>query len=72
MPANRDRQAERDHHIDQRSGQRNDQLLPRFFRHPFQSRDTTDRQQCDVRGVDAESFRGKRVPKFVQDHAQKK
>ena len=63
-------EAERDRDIHRRAGERDDQLLARLFRHPLEPRDAADRQQRDVRRIDAEGLRRDGVAELVQQHAE--
>src|SRR5207249_422557 len=71
LRTSRDEQTERNNHIDQRAGDRDDQFLHRLFRHPFQARDTADGEQCDVGRIDPESLRRERVTELMQHYAKK-
>ena len=57
--------------IDRRTGQRDDQFLPRFVRHAFQPRHATDGEERDIRRVDPVSAGGKGVAELVEDDADK-
>ena len=59
----------RDHHVDQRAGDGHNQLLPRLVGHPLKACHPANRQQRDVRCVDAKGARGQGVAELVQQHA---
>ena len=60
------------HNVHQRTGERNDQFLPRIVRHPLQPRHAANGQERNVRRANAEAARGQRVAELVQQHAAEK
>ena len=62
-------QDERDQPVHGRSGKGNEKFLTRFLGHALDAGDTTDRQEGDVAGGDAEMPRGQDMTVFVQHHA---
>ena len=71
VPIDRLTKAQRNDYIHCRSRGRDDQFLHRLLWHALETRDATDRQQGNVRCVNAERFGRKCVTEFVQHHAEK-
>jgi len=61
----------RNHDIDRRPGERNQQLLARLFRDAFQPRDPADRKQRHIRRRHSERARREDVPELVRQDAGK-
>ena len=62
---------ERNDQVHRRTRRCDDQFLDRLFRHALQTRDPADRQQRNIRRVDAKGLRGKGMTEFVQNDAHK-
>ena len=71
MPPDEYEEGERYYHVYERTSQGDDQFLPRFIRHSLQAGDASNRQQGDVRSIDAVVFRCDGMTKLVQDNADK-
>jgi hypothetical protein len=67
-PANEYEQGQRDHHVHERTSQRDDEFLPRFIGHSLQTGDAANRQKGNVRSIDPIVFCCDGVTKLVQDH----
>src|SRR5437879_4015608 len=62
---------DRNDQVHRRTRRCDDQFLDRLFRHALQTRDPADRQQRNIRRVDAKGLRGKGMTEFVQNDAHK-
>ena len=58
-----------DDDVHRRAGERHHDLLAGLFRHALQPRQAADRQERDVRRLDAVAPRRQRMAEFVRHHA---
>src|SRR5204862_7812497 len=65
------KKTESNNKVHRRTRRCDDQFLDRLFRHALQTRDPADRQQRNIRRVDAKGLRGKGMTEFVQNDAHK-
>jgi len=70
-PPGEQKQDAGDDQIDERTGDRDGDFVPRILGHRPQRRDAADGQQCDAFDLNAELLRHDAVPQFVQDDAGK-
>ena len=69
--AQHDDQHQRNHQIDGRAGERDEDLLARLLRHALQGGDAADGQKSDIGGADAVAARGEHMAELVRQHAPK-
>src|SRR3979409_2604699 len=70
VPRTNQDETERDHDIDQRARDRDEEFLQRFFRNALQPRNATDRKQDDIGCQNAEGARRQDVAEFMRQHAE--